>query len=253
MKNLLSLFLTFFLLFSVPAHAQQQDVSEDIYLVYLKDGSVVQGVLFANIPGHPVSIQTSNGRFYTYNRNEIKRIVLLNPKKTIAAPANAYPYHEHRFEVEIGPSFAKGRGSTGVDYVGAHLAAGGWLTPNIVLGGGLDFDYGFSSFLDYKLVPIYVYSKVYLNRNKIRPFFSLDVGYALNGETDREEGDYDHIGGFLTVPAAGVSFRLAKRFALNCSVGYRMQWISEYALGISNNLNRKLSGSITFRVTAVIF
>lgn len=79
MKRFFILALVALIGFAMPAAAQQyQEV------VYLKNGSVIKGVVIEQIPGQSVKVQTQDGSIFVYKMSEVDKIVKadLQQKKT---------------------------------------------------------------------------------------------------------------------------------------------------------------------------
>ena len=70
MKRFFILALVALIGFTMPAAAQQyQEV------VYLKNGSVIKGVVIEQIPGQSVKVQTQDGSIFVYKMSEVDKIV----------------------------------------------------------------------------------------------------------------------------------------------------------------------------------
>jgi hypothetical protein len=67
------------LVFGAPAHAAAQDEPlEDV--VYLKDGSIIRGVIVEQIPGESLLIRTRDGSQFRYRMDDVARIAKEPPK-----------------------------------------------------------------------------------------------------------------------------------------------------------------------------
>ena len=68
MKNFVVIFLFLFIFSGLFAQEKMQDV------VYLKDGSIVRGVVIEQIVGESVKIQTMDGSIFVYKMNNVSKI-----------------------------------------------------------------------------------------------------------------------------------------------------------------------------------
>jgi hypothetical protein len=59
--------------------------------------------------------------------------------------------------------------------------------------------------------------------NRISPYLSLGIGYSFDATDDFKEA------GFLLNPTAGVSFKIARKFAIHAGIGYEMQNLEFYS------------------------
>jgi hypothetical protein len=78
-----------------------------------------------------------------------------------------------------------------------------------------------------------------LTRTKIRPYYGLDAGYALDWLNNPNLGtNYD--GGFMWSPTLGLKFNSQKTHALVLNLGYRNQWASSSRQDFDRTTTEKL-------------
>ena len=68
MKKLFFLFILLITTFSLGFSQEYQDV------VYLKNGSIIKGIIIEQIPNKQLKIKTSDGNIFTYDYNEIEKL-----------------------------------------------------------------------------------------------------------------------------------------------------------------------------------
>ena len=60
------------LIFTVVSHASAQQYQD---VVYLKNGSIIRGIIIEQIPGESLKIQTQGGSVFVFRMSEIVKIV----------------------------------------------------------------------------------------------------------------------------------------------------------------------------------
>jgi len=121
-----------------------------------------------------------------------------------------------------------------------NIINGGQVSPYFFIGGGMGLRYYFDE--DTALIPLFVHARANILDKKISPYFALSIGYTLNASHDLEPV------GLLLSPAAGVTFKVSGRVALNVGLSYEMQNIRiddyDYSYGFRGNNNSKNSGAL---------
>lgn len=130
---------------NVSAQEQLQDV------VYLKDDSIIRGMIVEQIPNVSIKIQTWDGSVFVCKMEDVEKItkepeVKRTPKKKGPMPYNPSPvedspslnHHWIRFELSVGGSWQQPTGEFG-KYVPEEFTEQGMATPG--LGGSVDVGY----------------------------------------------------------------------------------------------------------------
>jgi len=65
-------FIPIIILFLLSNNLQAQELTQDV--VYLKNGSIIRGVIIEQIPNKTLKIRTTDGNVFVYNMDEITRI-----------------------------------------------------------------------------------------------------------------------------------------------------------------------------------
>ena len=71
MKKILALFLSV-MLFSITLAAFAQENYQDV--VYLKNGSIIRGIIIEQVPNESLKIQTKDGSIFAYEMTEVEKI-----------------------------------------------------------------------------------------------------------------------------------------------------------------------------------
>lgn len=216
MKNYLVALL--FCLISSLAFAQNfyQDV------VYLKDGSIIRGIIIEQVPNKSIKIETENRNIFVYQIDDVERLVKEkmsdhNDSKIKVINKNGlqkgykaiidlgfqlsrYSYYED--DLESGIRF---------DFVNGHQ-----FNPYFYLGAGIGLRHLIS--FETAIIPLFVNLKTNFIDHKNSPFLSVKIGHSfVNDEISLR--NY----GFLLSPSVGGNFKISPNSFLNVGLGYEMQ------------------------------
>lgn len=98
MKKTLTILLLFSL-FSAIAFAQQNNFQD---VVYLKDGSIIRGMIIEQVPNKSIKIETADKSVFVYQMDVIEKITKEEIKSEIKAPLN-FPKLKYTFGHKINP------------------------------------------------------------------------------------------------------------------------------------------------------
>ena len=200
-------------------------------VVYLKNGSIVRGVIVEQQPNVLLKVKTGDGSLFVFQMAEVEKMT----KEEMAGRRyrnsdafvndSPYPYskkinanmrgYRGFFEVgsiiNFGESGAGGRGGFSV-----NTSHGYRFNPHLFLGGGLAFDYHSTD--ETFCIPVFVdFRTDFLDRN-ISPVFDVKIGYALGSTTSERVNP-----GVYFNPSFGGRFMFNQRVSLTITVGYNMQ------------------------------
>ncbi|MDP2693095.1 MAG: hypothetical protein Q8O88_05660 [bacterium] len=241
MKKIITLIVFSFITTFMLAQNNYQDV------VYLKNGSIIRGVIIEQVPNESIKIETSDRSIFVYQMDEIEKIT--KEEKAIAKTDDPAPAREgeglksgYRGIAEFGYQF--GLGSYGTDHLKMNIINGGQISPYFFIGGGTGIRYYFDDYFDDAvLVPVFVHARANILDKKISPYFALSLGYTFNASYDFEGV------GLLVSPSTGVTFNVSERVALNVGLSYEMQSMEfydyyDYNYGYGSNY-RENSGALS--------
>lgn len=246
MKKFLSLIFLFSTIFiSHPLSAQTN--YEDV--VYLKNGSIIRGMIIEQVPNETIKIQTKDLSVFVYKMDEILKITkeelvkaesrpksrrseitqgerkkngytniteltfarsFENTTSTIYNGNNYYDKETDFDRINNGPSF------------GIQTINGYQFSPYVSAGLGL----GFNVYSGLGLMPIFAAVRVNFMKSRLTPFAAIDAGYSYSRkEIMGGSLASDNKGGVMVSPAVGVKFFVIPKMALNLSLGFRYQEI----------------------------
>lgn len=202
MKKLL--LLTSFIVCGL-AVASAQDYRE---VVYLKNGSIIRGIIVEQIPNVSLKIKTTSGDVYDYDIDEVDKIA----KEFVEE--KAYRSRGYQGYVDIGCSVGLVNWS-GCNAFSLSTSHGYQFNPYLFIGAGIGIDYYRE--LETTMLPIFADLKVNFIKNDITPFFRARLGYSLIDGT-----------GVYFNPTIGVDISPDKDWGFLISLGYNMQYARFY-------------------------
>lgn len=173
-----------------------QNVQE---VVYLKNGSMVRGIVIEQIPNVSLKVQTSDGSIFVYQMSEVERIT----KESIKSQRSGNKAGYKGF-IDLGYTF--GVGDWGEDRMSFSTSHGYQFNPYLFAGIGIGANYYFDSELF--AIPIFAHIRANFIDNKVSPYVDFKIGYSPNLDFE----------GFYMSPSIG-----CKIGAFNVGVGYVMQ------------------------------
>lgn len=102
MNKLLSITI---LIFSFTTVIFSQENMQDV--IYLKNGSVIKGIIIEQIPNQTIKIQTEGGSIFVYNMSEVKKITK-EVKKTNINNSKISSFHTRKMIDLLGLTFTYG-------------------------------------------------------------------------------------------------------------------------------------------------
>lgn len=203
--------------------APMQDV------VYLKNGSVIRGVIIEQVPNESLKIETRDGNVFVYRMEEIT-------KMTKEQAPNYYGVRP-RYE-------AKARGYMGIVEAGYGIGVGEYLdrfevdvvngyqfSPYFALGGGIGVNIWTRSGL--VTMPYFLHLRTNFINGHVSPFLAMNVGYNLSLDANLD-------GGVMIEPTLGVAVRVSNRAAVIFGLSYSGQRYGEDYID-SNYATRRLT------------
>jgi hypothetical protein len=193
---------------------------EDV--VYLKNGSVIRGIIIEQVPNQSIKIETADRNIFVYRFDEIEKL----SKEVIRGTRNGHyrnsssrsPSSGYIGILDVG--YAVGIGDDGYDFVNLTMINGYKFNPHFSLGFGTGAKFYHSA--EAILIPFFTNFQVNFINKAVSPYFALNVGYSFNASDDFEPT------GFLINPSIGVHFGISDGFGINLSVGYDGQWAELY-------------------------
>lgn len=233
MKKICFLIAIFMMAFISSAWAQAMQE-----IVYLKNGSVIKGVVIEQMPGVSLKIKTNDGSIFAYQMSEVEKITkeeVSNYRnfynaRTTHTNSNSFINLGYRGFVDFGYTLGVGDYDTGrLELSTSH---GYQIIPQLYIGGGIGLHY----YLDGEeiAIPIYTDIRTDILNAPVTPFFDLKIGYTV---TD--------LSGLYLSPSIGCSFRISNGARCNIGIGYVMQKAEIWGWDWYDSINL---GGISFKV-----
>lgn len=209
-------------------YAQRAPMDE---VVYLKNGSIIRGVIVEQVPNKSLKIETADGSLFVFEMDEVEKITK-EPK--VKSDREAYQQavieeSNSKLGRRMGMVQFFGLGydgsyenydsyyyDEGAAYFSYHFIYGYQFKQRFFIGGGIGMEHlGGDALPDsYNLrIPLFASAKINLTKTRVSPFFQFDLGYHFNTDDYTEDGFFFH-------PKFGVDFNLgwSRRKALFLSV-----------------------------------
>ena len=194
MKHLLLVLAFTLFAWGLSAQEGYQDV------VYLKNGSIVRGMIIEQVPNESVKIQTADGSVFVYKMDEIQKITkeldAYNAQRPgYRGPRKAISFKDiagYRGMAEI--AYSIGTGENPSDRLEVSTSHGYQFGQHFYLGAGIGFQYHFDAD-DAIFLPVFIHFRGNLLKTNITPFLDFKVGYSF----------FDYQGFYLS-PGLGCAF-----------------------------------------------
>lgn len=205
-------------------------------VVYLKDGSVLKGLIVNYEKGATLTFAMQNGEEIIVQDAEIARIVqdvreprassyddLANGKpKTKPKEQPVYEFRERGFyNVMMLGSLNTRAASEFKMGLSFHNVSGFQFSRWLGIGLGVGIEtYGTDD--DEVIYPVFAEFRGYLNKKIKAPYYTLGAGYGFM-TTNKKEFITEARGGWMIHPAIGLRFSAKKRTNLMADIGYKFQ------------------------------
>ncbi len=212
--------------------AQAQSWQE---VVYLKNGSIIRGVIIEQVPNESLKIQTTDGNVFAYRMDEVEKIT----KEEVRSSSNRSQRNSRYKEYGLNRGY---RGFFDIGYtlgfkssverrLEAFTSHGYQFSPYLFVGVGAGVQY-YHEIENYFGIPIYLHLRTSLPLRPFRPFIDLRGGYNA----------YD-VHGFYFSPSVGCRYAINDVCGLNVSIGYSLQNVRQGKWGHIDS-----SGGISLKV-----
>lgn len=207
------------------AYAQRGPMDE---VVYLKNGSIVRGVIIEQVPNKSLKIETADGSLFVFEMNEVEKITK-EPRirsDRSASQQAAIEESNNRLGRPMGMVQFFGLGyqdsnydyyyDEGTAYFSYNFIYGYQFKNRFFVGGGVGMEHLVGDALpdSYNLrIPVFASAKINLSKTRVSPFFQFDMGYHFNTDDYIEDGFFFH-------PKFGLDFNMgwSRRKALFLSL-----------------------------------
>ena len=211
-------FVLLIVLFGCFVSLQAQNYQE---VVYLKNGSIIRGMIIEQQPNVQLKIQTADGSVFVYPIEYVEKIskeIAVSPRQFKSGHRNMpLDIVGYRGFVEVGTIVNFRASGVPIERGTFSFATshGYQFNPYCFLGAGVGLDYHVAGGVLF--FPVFAdFRANFLNR-AVTPFFGVKAGFSV-GKLD---SDIANPGAYFN-PTFGVRF-MPNKVALNLALGYNMQ------------------------------
>lgn len=213
-------FITFLLLLFSIGLLNAQTLGDYEEVVYLKNGSVIRGIIIEMIPGKSVKIETREKNLFVYQMDEIEKIAREIPN------GGGGKHNDTRkakgFELYLDEGLAIWVPNDPYPTNMLTVTPGYKFNRTVFLG----FSTGLIAREGLVAVPAYFDLRLTLTKTKVAPLLQFNAGYIspnlLGTDDDYYYTSVDNYGGFLFGIKPGLGINLKKNIDLNFYTGYQM-------------------------------
>ena len=213
------LLLLLTLLLSISTYVAAQNYTE---VVYLKNGSVIKGVIIEQVPNVSLKIKTGDGSLIICQMNDVEKIIkeerYTRDYRTDIDNRKAARNTLKGYKGFIDFGYIADLSDYDANKVEISTSHGYQFNNYFYLGGGVAAD--FYTDADLIAVPIFVDFRANFINKKVTPFADIKTGYSV--------GDVE---GLYVSTGIGVRFSLKGKKALNLKLEYNYQQYDYYYSG----------------------
>lgn len=185
-----------------------QNVQE---VVYLKNGSVIRGIVVEQVPGESLKIRTNDGSVFAYKMSDVEKITkeVGNSNSQTRSLNNGIGIKAgYKAFVDFG--YTLGTGIYGSDRIELMTTHGVQINPYLFVGAGTGCHY----YTDgaFFSIPIFADVRATILKNNVTPYIDCKIGYSV---VDIE--------GFYLSPSIGCRFAIGEKSGVYVGAGYVMQ------------------------------
>jgi len=214
MPRAISIILVFVLSLGASAQKGWQDV------VYLKNGSIIRGMLIEQVPGVSLKIETADKSLFVYNMDEVAKIT----KEVIVREGLPNKGVPKGYEGMVQLGYGVQLEQYGADRAKLNIVNGYRFSPRFVAGLGLGLRQYIGPGRSTLLLPVFLHLRTNILNRRVSPYLSADIGTSFNASDDFTTE------GLILNGGIGVSLRLGQRTALLIGAGYDLQRLRVFEL-----------------------
>ncbi|NEW84119.1 MAG: hypothetical protein GZ094_17360 [Mariniphaga sp.] len=194
-------------------------------VIYLKNGSVINGQIISSLPSGQVKIKTKDNSLWVFEASQID---------SISKTANAFNQIRTGYFNLTEAGILAGNSNNKYSSPFSLMNISGWQFKNrFSVGAGAGVEFFSETYL-----PVVADFRYYLKRQGLNPFFGLQGGYSFALDTPDKQYVYGNTdiwrnpsgqsldmkakGGLMVNPSVGICTPLGDNLALTFSAGYRI-------------------------------
>ncbi len=196
-----------------------QNNMEDV--VYLKNGSIIRGIIIEQVPNQSIKIQTKDRNVFVFKYDEIEKMTKENlPLENSKDKPKLSDFKKSGFINLTEINYSPGIGNVKIDdytvknednSFGFRTVNGYQLNKHLSLGIGVGID----KYKNATLLPLTLDARVTVLEGSVSPVFTANVGYAIGLNAVK--------GGLVINPQIGIKAYITKNVAYLFNVGYKWQ------------------------------
>jgi len=202
-------------------------------VVYLKNGSIIHGMIIELVPNESIKIKTSNNDVILFRIDEVEKItreesMFGNPQRERLTDENVkthgftnmieFAYGNGASNI-VSPYYAFNKPSLGISTVNGYM-----FNPHLSTGIGI----GIHGYNNIGFVPVFADIRYNAIKGTITPFVSFDAGYSFTTDEIVHNGRDQIQGGIYSNLSIGIKFFTRRSQALAFSFGYNYQNMKVY-------------------------
>ena len=215
-------------------------------IVYLKNGSIIRGVIIEQVPNKSIKIETADESVFVFQMDEVQKLT-------------REPMHNPDFQssykgiVQMGYQISDRQG---LDRLKINIINGYQISPYFSLGLGTGLRYYGArlryyspssetlSIKEIALIPIFTDIRANYRFNNVSPYLSFGIGHSFDFKNS-----FKYVG-IIFNPTAGVAFMITDKSAVKFGIGYEMQGMgtSRYYIEYFDNLILHYGNSHAFSI-----
>jgi hypothetical protein len=197
--------------FIIHAQAQYEEV------VYLKNGSVIHGMIVEFVPNVSIKIKSGENLF-AYKLDEIEKITREIPSSATAR-AGGFGFKPKGYVgiVELGLTDFPIGGN--LPMFSLNIINAYQFNPYFALGAGVGVDVSSQKIYE---VPVTMDMRAYFTKTRVAPFFAMGLGYNLQVSSSPFDNSTLFSHGMVFNPSFGARIAINKKVALSLALGYKL-------------------------------
>lgn len=185
-------------------------------VVYLKNGSIIRGELAADTDSGMVKIETLGPNLFVFPAAEVAKVSREPVRPAFQYPATKGFLHLSEIGLSVGNSTGINQGRN-ID-LSLQTFNGYQFASYLALG----LTAGVDAYSRITLLPLGIGLRGDLTKTRVRPYYGLDAGYALDWLNNPNQSG-NRQGGFFWSPGLGLKFSSFKSRAFLVNLAYRQQ------------------------------
>lgn len=245
LKKISAIFL--FFIFGYSLYSQ----SNILETVYLKNGSVIKGMIVEIVPNVSYKVKTADGSIIVCNADQVEKITREIVEKKSSVDSQKQKQMQKGYEGVVEAGFGAGTGKYGLNVVKLNIINGYRINEKYFVGLGSGLRIFETPKTTTTMIPVFADFRASFLAKPISPYLSFSAGMSFNTASGFKDA------GWMFHPEIGVQINKSKDVLLHLTVGYDVQQLKFATIDNTNPWNPQFgtiirfseSGSINLGVT----